>query len=177
MQLFEKRKLHLYKFTFLTENVIIHFVTAWLAVRPLLSIPGILFPTFVNIFFILIIITTCVVQDLTLGALFSTVYIVIALYSLSIETTLLSAFFTLSLILGFQIVMGHYVVEKEQPILSEKQGDAVYTGLTIMNSLFLEPFHFSVLVLMRANLLPDLQWRSDLQLKRIMEHLGGKKSP
>lgn len=110
-------------------------------------------------------------------ASYSIVYIVIAYYSLSTETTLIRAFFSLVLILGFQFVIGHVVVESDQPTLSEKQRDAIYTVLTIVNTLFLEPFHFSVLVLMRANLLPDLQWRSDIQLKRIMDHVGGKKSP
>ena len=46
-----------------------------------------------------------------------------------------------------------------------------------MNNLFLAPFHFSVLVLMRADLLPDLQFKSDIQLKKLIEQLSGKKSP
>jgi hypothetical protein len=92
-------------------------------------------------------------------------------------SSFVQVFVMLVLVLGFQIAVGHFLIENEQPVILEREGDAVFITFSIMNDLFLAPFHFSVLVLMRANLLPDLQWKSDIQLKKLMEQLSGKKSP
>ena len=93
------------------------------------------------------------------------------------ESSFAHAFTMLVLVIAFQIAVGHFLIENEQPVFLEREGDAVFIACSIMNDLFLAPFHFSVLILMRANLLSDLQWKSDIQLKKLMEQLSGKKSP
>ncbi|CAB4001433.1 Hypothetical predicted protein, partial [Paramuricea clavata] len=158
-------------------NVIIHVATAWLSTKFLLSMAGILFPTIVNIFLIFFNIAICLAQDLKLGGIYSVLYLLVAYHGLNVETSFMQAFIMLVLVLGFQIAVGHFLIESEQPVILERQGDVVFIVCTIMNDLFLAPFHFAVLILMRSNLLPDLHWRSDIQLKKLMEELEGKKSP
>ena len=69
------------------------------------------------------------------------------------------------------------MLENEQPVVLERKGDVVFVVSSIMNDLFIAPFHFTILVLMRWNMLPDLQWKSDIQLKKLIEEHSGKKSP
>ena len=109
--------------------------------------------------------------------IYSVLYILVAYLGLNVETSFAQAFMMLVLVLAFQIAVGHFLIENEQPVILERQGDAVFIVCSIMNDLFLAPFHFSVLVLMRANILSNLQWKSDIQLKKLMEQLSGKKSP
>ena len=45
-------------------------VTAWLSTLPLLSMAAALFPSLVNIFFILVHVVICLAQDLKLGVCF-----------------------------------------------------------------------------------------------------------
>ena len=68
------------------------------------------------------------------------------------------------------------MLENEQPVVLERKGDVVFVVSSIMNDLFIAPFHFTILVLMRWNMLPDLQWKSDIQLKKLIEEHRGKRS-
>ena len=101
----------------------------------------------------------------------------VAYHGLNVEMSFTRALIWVVLVLGFQIFVGHFFIENDQPVGLAREGDAIFIACSIMNDLLLTPFHFSVLVLMRANLLPDLQWKSDIQFKKLMEKLGGKKSP
>ena len=80
-------------------------------------------------------------------------------------------------VIGFQIVVGHFLVESDQPVIFERKGDILFIIVTIINDLFLAPFHFTVLLLMRYNMLPELYWKSDHCLKKLIEEYSGKKSP
>jgi hypothetical protein len=117
------------------------------------------------------------IQTFFLQGIYSVLYLLVAYHGLNVETSFMRAFIMLVLVLGFQIAVGHFLIESEQPVILERQGDAMFIVCTILNDLFLAPFHFAVLILMRSNILPDLHWRSDIQLKKLMEELEGKKSP
>ena len=101
----------------------------------------------------------------------------VAFYGLSAETSFFQVLIMIILVIGFQILVGHFLIENDQPVILERQGDAIYVVCTILNDLFLSPYHFSVLIIMRANLLPNLQWKSDIQLKKLMEQMHGEKAP
>ena len=102
---------------------------------------------------------------------------IVAYHGLNVETSFTSALIWVVFVLGFQILVGHFLIESDHPVVLERDGDAIFITCSVLNDLLLSPFHFSVLVLMRANLLPDLEWKSDIQLKKLMEQLAGKKSP
>ena len=80
-------------------------------------------------------------------------------------------------VIGFQIAVGHLLLESDQPVIFERKGDAVFIILSIMNDLFLAPLHFTILMLMRHNMLPELHWKSDQCLKKLIEEHSGKKAP
>ena len=101
----------------------------------------------------------------------------VAYHALSADVSFTQAFFILIAAIGFQVGIGHFMIENELPVVVERKGDLIFVVSSIMNDLFLAPFHYTILVLMRWDLLPELKWKSDLQLKKLIEELSGKKSP
>lgn len=114
---------------------------------------------------------------------YTIVYNVVVYYTLFVytETTMFQAFFTIALCLGIQF-LAHLVFEGETPQrLPTKEDNMLFQVLDLANEFFLAPFHFSLTLMVRCDLLPILRWRSDAALHKLMtstqELKYGKKSP
>ena len=97
------------------------------------------------------------------------------------ETTTFQAFITTAVCLGIQF-LGHLVFEGETPQrLPTKEDSALFQVMDLANEFFLAPFHFSLTLMVRCDLLPILRWRSDAALHKLItstqELKYGKKAP
>ena len=115
--------------------------------------------------------------------IYTLVYGVMAYYALFVynETTVLQAILLIVLCLGMQL-SGHVIFEGELPQrLPTKDESALFQILDLANEFFFPPFHFSLTLMVRCDLLPILRWRSDAALHKLItstqELKYGKKSP
>ena len=83
--------------------------------------------------------------------------------------------------LGLQL-LAHVTLEGDLPTDRPTKGDGILFMLCdMMNEFLLPQFHFTVVLLIRLDLRPNLKWRSDTELRKLMERVQevryGKKSP
>ena len=105
-------------------------------------------------------------------------YYVLIVYT---ETTTFQAFFVITLCLGIQL-LSHLIFEGGIPQrLPTKEDSALFQVLDLANDFFLAQFHYMLTLMVRCDLLPILQWRSDASLHKLMtatqELKYGKKAP
>lgn len=96
-------------------------------------------------------------------------------------TTVWQAILIIAICLGVQLA-SHLILEGETPQrLPAKDDNALFQVLDLVNELFLAPFHFSLTLMVRYDLLPTLRWRSDAALHKLItstqELKYGKKAP
>jgi hypothetical protein len=82
---------------------------------------------------------------------------------------------------GIQIV-SHIVFEGIQSLGRFTKGEGLlFEFCDLVNEFLFAEFHFSLLLVLRLQLLPVLQWRSDVDLRKIMDKIAeikhGQKAP
>lgn len=114
---------------------------------------------------------------------YTIVYNVMAYYTLFVytATTMFQAFITIAVCLGIQFT-GHLIFEGETPQrLPTKEDNVLFQIMDLANEFFLAPYHFSLTLMVRFDLLPILRWRSDAALHKLItatqELKYGKKAP
>ncbi|XP_068740358.1 uncharacterized protein [Montipora capricornis] len=164
-------------------NVVLHAVTSWAIAWASLCIGGTFLPFSFQLLAIALKCLLCILQEPTIGFIYTLVYGVMAYYALFVynETTVLQAILLIVLCLGMQL-SGHVIFEGELPQrLPTKDESALFQILDLANEFFFLPFHFSLTLMVRCDLLPILRWRSDAALHKLItstqELKYGKKSP
>lgn len=164
-------------------NVVFHVVTSWLIAWASLCIGGAFLPFSFQLMLIALKCILCIIQEPPIGFAYTLVYGVMAYYALFIYdgTTVWQAILIIVMCLGVQLA-SHLVLEGETPqSLPAKDDNALFQVLDLANEFFLAPFHFSLTLMVRYDLLPILRWRSDAALHKLItstqELKYGKKAP
>lgn len=95
--------------------------------------------------------------------------------------TVLIAAIAIPVCFGIQII-SHIVFEGIQSLERFTKGeDLLFQFCDMLNEFLMAEFHFSLLLVLRLDLLPVLQWRSDVDLRKIMDKVSlikhGRKAP
>lgn len=164
-------------------NVVIHVATSWGIAWATLCIGAMFLPFSVQLVFILLKCLLCILQEPPIGFAYTIVYSVVAYYAIQVytQTTLLQAFLFVAVCLGIQFC-GRLIFEDETTqFLPAKDDNALFQVLDLANGVFLAPFHFSLTLMVRCDLLPILRWRSDAALHKLITSVQelkyGKKAP
>jgi len=164
-------------------NVVLHVLTSWLIAWATLSIGSLFLPFPLQLVLILLKCLLCILQEPPIGFAYTIVYNVMAYYTLFVytETTMFQAFVTIAVCLGIQFT-GHLIFEGETPQrLPTKEDNILFQIMDLANEFFLAPYHFSLTLMVRFDLLPILRWRSDAALHKLItatqELKYGKKAP
>lgn len=164
-------------------NVVLHVVTSWPLAWATLCIGRNVLPFSVQLVLILLKCLLCIVQEPPIGFAYTIVYSILSYCALIVYTgtTTFQALLIIAVCLGIQF-MGHLVFEGETPQrLPAKEDYALFQVMDLANEFFLAPFHFTLTLMARCDLLPILRWRSDAALHKLItltqELKYGKKSP
>lgn len=136
-----------------------------------LSVGKLFLPISVQWLLILISFVICIVQEPPVGFAYSVVYSLVAYHALVIKTgvTLFQALLVVGMALGLQL-LGHRL--ETEPFTRVPRGDGIiFEACDLINELLLPQYHFSILLLMRLDLLPVLKWRSDVELRKAMDRV------
>lgn len=107
-------------------------------------------------------------QFIGLPAFFALFYHVTYITTMSVLQTL--SF--LMLIALLQVFLGHKWIEGNDPFSGPSKSDSTLFALVdLYNDVFIAPFHFMIILLLRLNFREDIRWQSDTELRKIMTRL------
>ncbi|XP_032225975.1 uncharacterized protein LOC116608994 isoform X1 [Nematostella vectensis] len=152
-------------------NVAVHAVVSWGTAWGTLVIGQLFLPFWIQLLMILCKLAIVIVTEPPVGFGYSIMYSVVCYFALYVQSSGTLFGSAMLIALSFVIQIGsHLIFEGNLPPQKPPKGDGlVFQVLDMGNEFFFCEFHFGLLLFMRVGLLPVLQWRSDVELKKALD--------
>ncbi|XP_031553492.1 uncharacterized protein LOC116290566 [Actinia tenebrosa] len=164
-------------------NIVVHWFASWGIAWSVLFLGGQYLPFYLQLFLVICKLVICIAQEPPAGFAYSLGYCLIGYHAVLSENngTVLLAAIAIPVCFAIQI-LSHIVFEGIQSLERFTKGeDLLFQFCDMLNEFLMGEFHFSLLLVMRLDLLPVLQWRSDVDLRKIMDKVSiikhGRKAP